>query len=100
MNKDTKEIPEKFTNLRDIRNSHGWTQQQMASALGVSKSLVCMMESGERSVTPEMRRKIEATVQRLESMREERRDRVRAAVMAVFNKPHLAAMRRRHGLGE
>ena len=35
--------------IRQIRKSKGWTQQQLATAAGVSQSVIAELESGTRS---------------------------------------------------
>ena len=36
--------------LRELRKKKGWTQVQMADALGIDRSYICDMEKGKKNV--------------------------------------------------
>src|SRR6185295_8425374 len=44
--------------LKEARKRAGWTQGRLAEALGVSQAYLSMMETGERSVSGRMARKV------------------------------------------
>ena len=46
--------------IRALRESRGWSQQQLADRLGISQPAVSMMEAGERPVTRRTERQLEA----------------------------------------
>src|SRR5579885_2244964 len=53
-----KDRPEIANWLRKVRKDHDLQQEELAEMLGVSRTLVGMMESGQRSVTLQIIRKV------------------------------------------
>lgn len=47
----TKNITERFgARLRVLRKKHGWTQVEMAEALGIDRSYISDMERGKKNI--------------------------------------------------
>ncbi|MEK9768067.1 MAG: helix-turn-helix transcriptional regulator [Betaproteobacteria bacterium] len=47
--------------LKEIRESAGYTQQEMAHALGYeSRGAICFLEQGRRKITPRLQKLIKA----------------------------------------
>ena len=44
--------------MKDIRKKEGYSQQEMADKIGVSKNMIFMIEKKERNVTEELLNKI------------------------------------------
>jgi len=44
--------------VREFRKSNGWTQEKLASTLGISQTLLSMLEKGKRSIIPEYEEKL------------------------------------------
>lgn len=45
--------------LRTVRNAAAITQQQLADLVSVERSTIAKIEAGSRSITPEIRRRLE-----------------------------------------
>jgi transcriptional regulator with XRE-family HTH domain len=48
--------------IRECRHEAGLTQETLAKAIGCSKAHLSLMESGQRSVSPQRARRIEAAL--------------------------------------
>jgi len=46
------------TSLRDLRKANGWSQVQAARHLRVSQPYLSLLESGDRQLTPQLRRRL------------------------------------------
>lgn len=46
------------TNLKILRMSNGWSQEETASKLGFSRPWYCLLESGRLSPTEDMKQKV------------------------------------------
>ena len=44
--------------IRDFRKAKGWTQKELANMLGISQTLLQMVETNKRSIIPEVRKKL------------------------------------------
>lgn len=49
------DLEEKLSAMRDIRTRAGWTQQQMADHLGLSRVRISQLEAGEWQTSEHMR---------------------------------------------
>lgn len=47
--------------IRFIRQSRGLSQQELADLLGISKTLVCLIEKNKKNMSDNVRRKFRAT---------------------------------------
>ena len=63
-----------FSRLAAKRRELGFTQIQVAGAMGTSSSLVCNTEKGYRRVTPRFRERYAAALERLENAVKIRRE--------------------------
>ena len=84
------------TVLTDRRKSLGLSQSELARRAGISRSLVCHIEAGRRSITDDTMAAIESAF----TERQRQIDSARSAVAAAMNRDHLVEMRRQCGMGE